>query len=78
MRVGSKPFSESMIPAEMIAQVAEDEGITVPRNIPTGPPGAWRPVVRWWDRFTLRFQARIEPGGGGEIHLSLIKSRRLP
>ena len=36
LRVGSKPFSESMILAEMIAQLAENEGINVERNIPYG------------------------------------------
>ena len=36
LRVGSKPFSESMILAEMIAQLAENEGIAVERNIPFG------------------------------------------
>ena len=36
LRVGSKPFSESMILAEMIAQVAENEGIRVERSIPFG------------------------------------------
>ena len=36
LRVGSKPFSESMILAEMIAQLAENEGITVERHIPFG------------------------------------------
>ena len=36
LRVGAKPFSESMILAEMIAQLAENEGITVERNIPFG------------------------------------------
>ena len=36
LRVGSKPFSESMILAEMIAQLAENEGITVERHIPYG------------------------------------------
>ncbi len=36
LRVGSKPFSESMILAEMIAQMAEHEGITVERSIPYG------------------------------------------
>ena len=36
LRVGSKPFSESMILAEMIAQLAENEGIVVERKIPFG------------------------------------------
>ena len=36
LRVGSKPFSESMILAEMIAQLAENEGIAVERQIPFG------------------------------------------
>ena len=36
LRVGSKPFSESMILAEMIAQLAENEGIAVERHIPFG------------------------------------------
>ena len=36
LRVGSKPFSESMILAEMIAQLAENEGIVVERHIPFG------------------------------------------
>lgn len=36
LRVGAKPFSESLILAEMIAQVAVNEGITVERNIPFG------------------------------------------
>ena len=36
LRVGSKPFSESMILAEMIAQLAENEGIAVDRHIPYG------------------------------------------
>ena len=36
LRVGSKPFSESMILAEMIAQLAENEGIGVERHIPFG------------------------------------------
>lgn len=36
LRVGSKPFSESMILAEMIAQLAENEGIVVERTIPFG------------------------------------------
>ena len=36
LRVGSKPFSESMILAEMIAQLAENEGIPVERHIPFG------------------------------------------
>ena len=36
LRVGSKPFSESMILAEMIAQMAENEGIAVERSIPYG------------------------------------------
>ena len=37
LRVGSKPFSESMILAEIIAQLAENDGIEVERNIPFGP-----------------------------------------
>ena len=36
LRVGSKNFAESMIHAEMIAQLAEAEGIKVERNIPFG------------------------------------------
>ena len=36
LRVGAKPFSESMILAEMIAQLAENEGVQVERNIPFG------------------------------------------
>ena len=36
LRVGSKPFSESEILAEMIAQLAENEGIVVERSIPFG------------------------------------------
>ena len=36
LRVGSKPFSESMILAEMIAQLAENQGIAVERKIPFG------------------------------------------
>jgi len=36
LRIGSKNFAESMILAEMIAQLAENEGITVERNIPFG------------------------------------------
>jgi glycine betaine/choline ABC-type transport system substrate-binding protein len=36
LRVGSKKFAESMIHAEMIAQLAENEGIKVERNIPFG------------------------------------------
>ena len=36
LRVGAKPFSESMILAEMIAQLAENEGIAVERQIPFG------------------------------------------
>ena len=36
LRVGSKPFAESMILAEMIAQLAENEGIVVERHIPFG------------------------------------------
>ena len=36
LRVGSKNFAESMILAEMIAQLAENEGIPVERNIPFG------------------------------------------
>ena len=37
LRVGSKPFSESEILAEMVAQLAENEGIAVQRMIPYGP-----------------------------------------
>ena len=37
LKVGSKPFAESEILAEMIAQLAENEGINVERNIPYGP-----------------------------------------
>lgn len=36
LRVGSKNFAESMILAEMIAQLAENDGIRVERNIPFG------------------------------------------
>ncbi len=36
LRIGSKPFSENMILAEMIAQLAEHQGIEVQRNIPFG------------------------------------------
>ena len=36
LRIGSKNFAESMINAEMIAQLAESEGIVVERNIPFG------------------------------------------
>jgi len=36
LRVGSKPFTESMVLAEMIAQLAENEGIAVERSIPFG------------------------------------------
>lgn len=36
LRVGSKNFAESMILAEMIAQLAENEGIRVERSIPFG------------------------------------------
>ena len=36
LRVGAKPFAESMIVAEMIAQLAEAEGIPVERSIPFG------------------------------------------
>ena len=36
LRVGAKPFAESMILAEMIAQLAEAEGIAVERSIPFG------------------------------------------
>ncbi len=36
LRVGAKPFAESMILAEMIAQMAEAEGIPVERSIPFG------------------------------------------
>ncbi len=37
LRVGAKPFSESLILAEMIAQLAENEGIAVQRSLPFGP-----------------------------------------
>lgn len=37
LKVGSKDFAESRILAEMIAQLAENEGIVVERNIPFGP-----------------------------------------
>ena len=37
LKVGSKPFTESMLLAEMIAQLAENEGIKVERSIPFGP-----------------------------------------
>ena len=36
LRVGSKTFSESMILAEMIAQLAENGGVAVERHIPFG------------------------------------------
>lgn len=36
LRVGAKPFAENMILAEMIAQIAEAEGIQVERSIPFG------------------------------------------
>jgi len=36
LRVGAKPFAESLILAEMIAQVAENAGIPVERSIPFG------------------------------------------
>ncbi|MEJ2176679.1 MAG: glycine betaine ABC transporter substrate-binding protein [Gammaproteobacteria bacterium] len=36
LRVGAKPFAESMILAEMIAQMAESQGIQVERSIPFG------------------------------------------
>ena len=36
LRVGAKPFAESLILAEMIAQVAESQGIPVERSIPFG------------------------------------------
>lgn len=36
LRVGSKNFAESMILAEMMAQLAENEGIKVERHIPYG------------------------------------------
>jgi glycine betaine/choline ABC-type transport system substrate-binding protein len=36
LRVGAKPFAESMILAEMIAQIAENAGIPVERSIPFG------------------------------------------
>ncbi len=36
LRVGAKPFAESQILAEMIAQMAENAGISVERNIPFG------------------------------------------
>ncbi|MGI9296025.1 MAG: glycine betaine ABC transporter substrate-binding protein, partial [Pseudomonadales bacterium] len=36
LRIGSKNFAESMVLAEMIAQLAENEGISVERNIPFG------------------------------------------
>lgn len=36
LRIGSKNFAESMILAEMMAQLAENEGIAVERNIPFG------------------------------------------
>ncbi len=36
LRVGAKPFAESMILAEMIAQLAENQGIPVERSIPFG------------------------------------------
>ncbi len=37
LRVGSKPFSESQVLAEMVAQLAENQGIPVQRQIPYGP-----------------------------------------
>lgn len=36
LRIGSKDFAESMILAEMMAQLAENEGLEVERNIPFG------------------------------------------
>ena len=36
LRVGAKPFAESLILAEMIAQMAENQGIPVERSIPFG------------------------------------------
>ncbi len=36
LRVGAKPFAENLILAEMIAQMAENAGIPVERNIPYG------------------------------------------
>ncbi len=36
LRVGSKPFTESMVLAEMISQLAENAGIPVERHIPYG------------------------------------------
>jgi glycine betaine/choline ABC-type transport system substrate-binding protein len=36
LRVGAKPFAESLILAEMIAQIAESKGIPVERSIPFG------------------------------------------
>ncbi len=36
LRVGAKPFSESLILSEMIAQMAENEGIAVERSMPFG------------------------------------------
>ena len=36
LKVGAKPFAESMILAEMIAQMAENQGIAVERSIPFG------------------------------------------
>ena len=36
LRVGAKPFAESMILAEMIAQMSEAQGIRVERSIPFG------------------------------------------
>jgi glycine betaine/choline ABC-type transport system substrate-binding protein len=36
LRVGAKPFAESQILAEMIAQLAENQGIPVERSIPFG------------------------------------------
>ena len=36
LRVGAKPFAESQVLAEMIAQVAESKGIPVERSIPFG------------------------------------------
>ena len=37
LKVGAKPFTESMVLAEMIAQLAENAGIPVERHIPFGP-----------------------------------------
>ena len=36
LKIGAKPFSESMILAEMVAQTAENAGISVERNIRYG------------------------------------------